>query len=85
MYTGETLSTLSEHTRRAFFFFFIDPRATHAYTLQPAALVFVSYEFVLVRRLHLSCTIGRRQRRRLGIRKSRRGIRAFITFDLEAK
>jgi len=39
----------SEHKRRVYFFLRFDSHATHAYTLQPAAPVFVSYGFVLVR------------------------------------
>ena len=38
----------SEHTRHASFLLRFDSHATHACTLQPAALVFVSYGFVLV-------------------------------------
>ena len=39
----------SEHTRHASSFSRFDSHATHACPLQPAALVFVSYGFVLVR------------------------------------
>ena len=39
----------SEHTRHASLFYVFDSHTTHACTLQPAALVFVSYGFVLVR------------------------------------